>query len=120
MELHTHVHVVVPGGGLSLDSTQWVSCRDGFFLPVEVIGALVRGKFVAGLKRLWRAGKLKLDGKLSPLADQRTFESWLATLYAKNWVAFAQGPPSGIAGAEPKKGDENGTGRKRRTKTGQV
>jgi len=100
MELHTHVHVVVPGGGLSLDGERWVSCRDGFFLPVEVIGALVRGKFLAGLKRLWRDGKLKLDGKLSPLADKRTFESWLATLYAKKWVAFAQGPPQGITGAD--------------------
>ena len=100
MELHTHVHVVIPGGGLSLDGTQWVSCRDGFFLPVHVIGALVRGKFLAGLKRLWRAGKLKLDGKLAPLRAERTFESWLATLYAKKWVAFAQGPPEGISGPD--------------------
>jgi len=100
MDPHTHVHVVIPGGGLSLDGTYWVSCRDGFFLPVAVIGALVRGKFLAGLKRLWRSGKLKLAGKLSPLADKRTFESWLATLYAKKWVAFAQGPPSGITGAD--------------------
>ena len=100
MELHTHVHIVVPSGGLSLDGTRWVSCRDGFFLPVGVIGAKVRGKFLAGLKRLWRAGKLKLHGKLSPLRAARTFESWLATLYAKNWVAYAQGPPSGITGAD--------------------
>lgn len=99
-ELHTHVHVVVPGGGLSLDGERWVSCRDGFFLPVEVIGALVRGKFLAGLKRLWREGKLKLDGKLSPLADKRTFESWLSNLYAKNWVTYVQGPPSGVRGPE--------------------
>ena len=100
MNAHTHVHVVLPGGGLSPDGTRWVSCRDGFFLPVELIGALVRGKFLAGLKRLWRAGKLKLDGKLSPLRAERTFESWLATLYAKKWVAFAQGPRSGIAGPD--------------------
>jgi hypothetical protein len=100
MDLHTHVHIVVPGGGLSPDGTSWISCRNGFFLPVEVIGALVRGKFLAGLKRLWRAGKLKLDGKLSPLRSERTFESWLATLYAKNWVAFVQGPPEGIKGPD--------------------
>ena len=100
MDPHTHVHVVVPGGGLSPDGTRWVSCRDGFFLPVEVIGALVRGKFLAGFKRLWRDGRLKLDGKLSPLRSQRTFESWLATLYAKKWVAHVQGPPQGIEGPE--------------------
>lgn len=100
MTPHHHVHVVVPGGGLSLDGTRWVSCRDGFFLPVKLIGRLFRGKYLAGLKWLWRAGKLKLDGKLSHLAQQRQFESWLSTLYNKEWVVYAQGPPSGIAGPE--------------------
>ena len=100
MNLHAHVHVVVPGGGLSLDGTRWVSCREGFFLPVEVIGSLFRGKFLAGVKRLWQEGKLKLEGKLSPLAEKRRFELWLSTLYKKKWVAYAQGPPSGVQGAE--------------------
>jgi hypothetical protein len=71
------------------------------FLPVEVISALFRGKFLAELKQLWRDGKLKLDGKLSHLADKRQFESWLSTLYNKNWVVYAQGPPAGVVGAEP-------------------
>jgi hypothetical protein len=97
---HTHVHVVVPGGGVSLDGTTWVSCGDEFFLPVQVIGSLFRGKFLAGLKRLWRKGKLKLEGKLSPLAEKRRFELWLSTMYKKKWVAYAQGPPSGVKGAE--------------------
>lgn len=99
MDAHVHVHVVVPGGGPSLDGTRWVSCRDGFLLPVRVVGSLVRGKFLAGLKQLWRDGKLKLDGKLSPLAEKRRFELWLSTLYKKNWVAYAQGPPTGVKGA---------------------
>ena len=77
-----------------------MSCRDGFFLPVAVIGALFRGKFLAGRKQLWRGGTLKLEGKLSHLADPRRFELWLSTLYEKKWVAYCQGPPSGIAGAE--------------------
>jgi hypothetical protein len=100
MNLHGHVHVVVPGGGVSLDGTAWVSCGEEFFLPVQVIGSLFRGKFLAGLKRLWRKGKLKLEGKLSPLADKRRFELWLSTMYEKKWVAYAQGPPSGVKGAE--------------------
>ena len=99
MDLHPHLHCVIPGGGLSLDGTRWVSCRE-FFLPVQVISALFRGKYLAGLKRLWRDGKLKLGGKLSPLANQRQFESWLSTLYKKEWVVYVQGPPAGIEGAE--------------------
>jgi hypothetical protein len=100
MQSHIHVHAVVPGGGLSLDGTRWVSCRDRFFLPVKVIAALFRGKFLAGLKQLWRVGKLKLEGELSQLADKREFELWLSTLYEKKWVVYSQGPPSGIAGAD--------------------
>jgi putative transposase/transposase-like zinc-binding protein len=100
MNRHVHVHVVVPGGGTSLDGTRWVSCRDGFFLPVEVMGSLFRGKFLAGLKRLWLEGKLKLQGELSPLAEKQRFELWLSTLYQKKWVVYAQGPPSGVKGAE--------------------
>jgi hypothetical protein len=102
MQSHVHVHVVVPGGGLSLDGSYWVSCPRAreFFLPVHVIGALFRGKFLAGLKQLWRDGNLKLEGKLSHLADERAFESWLSPLYKKKWVVYSQGPPSGIEGAE--------------------
>ena len=33
---HPHVHVIVPGGGLSLDGERWIACRPGFFLPVRV------------------------------------------------------------------------------------
>lgn len=100
MQCHSHLHVLVPGGGLSLDGTRWVSCRNEFFLPVQVIGALVRSKFLAGLKQLWLDGKLTLESKLSRLADRRAFESWLSTLYAKKWVVYCQGPPSGIEGAD--------------------
>jgi site-specific recombinase XerD len=34
---HPHVHMIVPGGGISLDGAHWVSCRPGFFLPVRVL-----------------------------------------------------------------------------------
>lgn len=100
MDSHFHVHVVVPGGGLSLDGTRWISFGDRFFIPVRVISALFRGKFLAGLKQLWRAGKLKLDGELSHLKCKREFESWLSTLYEKDWVVYAQGPPAGVQGGE--------------------
>jgi len=33
MTHHPHVHMIVPGGGISLDGERWVACRPGFFLP---------------------------------------------------------------------------------------
>src|SRR3982074_1223440 len=34
---HPHVHMVVPGGGLSRDGSRWIACRPRYFLPVEVL-----------------------------------------------------------------------------------
>src|SRR5947208_8983182 len=33
MTHHPHLHMIVPGGGISLDGARWVRCRPGFFLP---------------------------------------------------------------------------------------
>ena len=46
---HPHVHMIVPGGGISLDGERWVSCRPGFFLPVRVLSRLFRRLFLEKL-----------------------------------------------------------------------
>jgi hypothetical protein len=43
---HPHMHIIVPGGGISPDGTRWISCRPGFFLPVRVLSRLFRRLFV--------------------------------------------------------------------------
>ena len=49
MTHHPHVHMIVPGGGIALDGSRWVSCRPGFFLPVRVLSRLFRRLFLAKL-----------------------------------------------------------------------
>src|ERR671935_1390927 len=39
---HPHVHMIVPGGGFSLDGKGWVACRPNFFLSVRVLSRLFR------------------------------------------------------------------------------
>ena len=68
---HPHVHCVVPVGGLSPDGTQWVHPRYPFFLPVRVLSRVFRGKFVAGLKRAFRLGRLSLPGSLATWPTRR-------------------------------------------------
>jgi hypothetical protein len=53
---HPHVHMIVPGGGLSLDGSRWVSCRPGFFLPVRVLSRLFRRLFLEKLVATHAAG----------------------------------------------------------------
>jgi hypothetical protein len=96
LELHPHVHVIVPGGGLSADGTRWIPCKPGFFLPFRVLSSLFRGKLLAFLRQAYDRGELKWTGGLAPLADPRQFARFLAPLYNKEWVVYVK-PPFGGA-----------------------
>jgi len=89
LELHPHVHVIVPGGGLSPDGTRWIPCKPGYFLPVEVLSSLFRGKLLAFLRQAYDRGELKWTGGLAPLADPQHFARFLAPLY-KKWAVYAK------------------------------
>ncbi len=92
---HPHVHVIVPGGGLSPDGSRWIACKPGFFLPVRVLSRLFRRLFLEGLADLHEAGRLAFFGDLAPLADRRAFAAALAPLRYCEWVVFAKRPFAG-------------------------
>ena len=71
MTHHPHVHMIVPGGGISLDGTRWYRCRPGFFLPVRVLSRLFRRLFLAGLADAHEAGRLAFFGELDGLRRPR-------------------------------------------------
>ena len=91
---HPHIHMIVPGGGLSPDGTSWVVCRPGFFLHVRILSRLFRRLFLEGLMELHRAGQLAFFGDLAELADADTFTAWLAPFRKSEWVVYAK-PPFG-------------------------
>ena len=92
LEHHPHVHMIVPGGGLSLDGERWIASRPNFLLPVKVLGKLFRGKFLAGLQAANAAGDLNFAGGTAALAEPREFQTLLSRLYAKDWVVYAKEP----------------------------
>jgi hypothetical protein len=94
MTHHPHVHMIVPGGGLSPDGTRWIACRPGFFLPVRVLSRLFRRLFVNGLMALHHTGQLAFFGDLNSLEDAEAFASYLAPLRKAEWVVYAK-PPFG-------------------------
>jgi hypothetical protein len=94
LQIHPHVHCVVPAGGLSLDHTRWIPSRPRFFLPRPVLRRVFRGKFVAGLKSAFQHQQLHFGGELALLAQPKTFASWLRPLFRKNWVVYCK-PPFG-------------------------
>jgi hypothetical protein len=92
---HPHLHCVVTGGGLSSDQSRWIPARQGFFLPVKVLGKLFRGKFLAELKAAYQSGQLSLRGSVAELSCPRRFGQLLKTLYARDWVVYCKRPFGG-------------------------
>jgi len=95
LQLHPHVHCVIPAGGLSLDHTRWMKSRCRFFLPVKVLSRVFRGKFVAALQRVFREGQLRFHGSLALLAQPKIFAASLRPLFRKDWVVYAKRPFGG-------------------------
>ncbi|MGR3249379.1 MAG: IS91 family transposase [Paracoccus sp. (in: a-proteobacteria)] len=91
---HPHIHMIVPGGGLSPEGTRWVTCKPGFFLHVRVLSRLFRRLFLDGLRDLHRAGQLAFFGDVAELARADTFTAWLAPFRKTEWVVYAK-PPFG-------------------------
>jgi len=95
MTHHPHAHMIVPGGGISLDGTHWVRCRPGFLLPVRVLSRLFRRLFLAGLADAHAAGQLAFFGEIEGLHRRQAFVAHLAPLRSKNWFVYAKPPFTG-------------------------
>jgi hypothetical protein len=92
---HPHVHMIVPGAGISLDGQRWVACRLGFFLPVRVLSRLFRRLFLEKLIAAHQAGRLSFFGDYAHLADAQRFAAFLAPLRKAEWVVYAKRPFGG-------------------------
>ena len=92
---HPHVHIIVPGGGISLDGERWISCRPGFFLPVRVLSRLFRRLFLAKLVAAHDAGCLQFFGDYVHLAQRHAFTAYLAPWRQAEWVVYSKRPFGG-------------------------
>src|SRR5437667_4570619 len=71
---HPHVHMIVPGGGLSEDGSRWISSRPRFLARVEVFSRLFRGRMLAMLAKAHAQAQLHFYGDHAALADRQTFK----------------------------------------------
>jgi hypothetical protein len=102
---HPHVHMIVPGGGLSLapvgtgqpkaQQETWIRASAKFLLPVRVLSALFRRRMIEALIGAHGAAKLVFFNDLAPLADATTFGDYLEPLKAKRWHVYAKRPFGG-------------------------
>jgi Putative transposase/Transposase zinc-binding domain len=92
---HPHVHMIVPGGGLSPDRSKWIACRPRYFLTVEVLSALFRRLFLEMLLAAHRAGRLQFFGDHAALANKTAFARYLKPLRKRKWVVYCKRPFAG-------------------------
>ncbi|NKL34948.1 IS91 family transposase [Rhizobium leguminosarum bv. viciae] len=95
MTHHPHVHMIVPGGGIALDGSHWISSRPAFLLPVRVLGKLFRHLFLTRLLQFHDAGRLAFFGSAAPLADRQAFVKYLSPVRRKRWIVYAKPPFAG-------------------------
>src|ERR1022692_4427869 len=98
LQVHPHLHCVVPGGGLSPDGQSWVSCRPDFFLPVRVLGRLFRRLFLESLQKAFDSGKLQFFAALESFRQPEVFAELVARMKACEWVVYAKRPFAGQIG----------------------
>jgi len=87
---HPHIHCVIPAGGIAPDGGHGVRPRYAFFLPVKVLSRVFRGKFIAGLKRLYRHRQLRCAAPCAALADEKQFRQLLRRLHRRDGVVYAK------------------------------
>jgi putative transposase/transposase-like zinc-binding protein len=92
---HPHLHMIVPGGGISLDGSRWVSCRPRCFLPVPVFSKLFRGLMLAKLLAAHKAGQLQFFNQYAHLAEPQAFARYLAPLRRRKWYVYSKRPFGG-------------------------
>ena len=92
---HPHVHMIVPGGGISLDGTRWIPCRPDFLLYVGVLSCLFRRLVLEKLAAAHAAGRLQFFDKHAALTNVRAFAAYLAPLHNSKWVVYCKHPFGG-------------------------
>jgi Putative transposase len=93
MTHHPHIHMIVPGGGISKDGKRWIRSRAKFLVPVRVLSKLFRRLFLTKLMALHNDGQLRFFGDHAHLAEHDQFARFIASMRAKKWVVYAAKAP---------------------------
>jgi hypothetical protein len=86
---HPHVHAIVSAGGLSLDRARWIASSTKYLFPVDVMGALLRGKMMEALRRLHARG---IFAHHDDFRDPQGFDRLMARLAKTKWLVYAKKP----------------------------
>jgi predicted Zn-ribbon and HTH transcriptional regulator len=86
LNLHPHLHCVVPGGGWDEGAGRWRESPKKFLLPWPVVSQRFRSLFLTSLRAAYRAGELKVAG--SKFERRAEFSALVKKLFKTKWVVY--------------------------------
>ena len=92
---HPHVHMIVPGGGISLDGTRWIGCRPKYLLAGEGAVAAVPPPDAGDAPRRARRRSPAVLRRSCPPRRQAAFKAYLAPLQRTKWFVYGKRPFAG-------------------------
>ena len=92
---HYHLHCIVTGGGVAHDGSRWVGTAPHYLFAVRALSRKFRGKYLAGVKELYAAGKLEFHGELQATAAPAKFAALVREAAQPEWVVYAKRPFAG-------------------------
>lgn len=92
LERHPHLHCIVTAGGLAPAGDRFVRSSEEHLLPVAILSAVFRGKFMHALRR--EHARNSFDG-FDAFADPEGFERLCSAITKHSWVVYAKKPFAG-------------------------
>lgn len=86
---HSHIHMLVTGGGISETGDRWISALENYCLPVKALSKIFRAKFVEALRKSYKANKLRLPENLK---EPFAFEDFVESSFKTEWVVYTKKP----------------------------
>jgi hypothetical protein len=95
MTHHPHVHMIVPGGGISPDGQKWIACRRKFLVHFRVLSRLFRRLFLEKLAKAHDGGLFNFYGRHAGLSDRAAFDAFLKPSRKAKWYVHIKEPFAG-------------------------
>jgi hypothetical protein len=89
LRFHPHVHAIVTAGGFDAEQGVWNPSSKNYLFPINVMGALLRGKMMSALRRLHADG---IFARFDAFDDPEGFDRLMAKVAKKKWLVYAKKP----------------------------
>jgi hypothetical protein len=90
LNVHPHVHMIVPAGGFSLSGDEWVGFRKQYIANKNALALRFRNVFMKGIKKMILKGTLKVPSCHGYLNNEASLLDFFNKPHSKKWNVHIQ------------------------------